>query len=183
MWRTLFRREVFQRSSFLGNLKASDKKLDLRRTPTWIKKKYCLFIFSGIPSLACNNHVLGWNSWPTGALLHRSVKRPFLIKSFLEFEKASNYNTTVDSVFTASLIIKQHGMPAQLTLYQRGIWQSTHHLCIIFKAVWGWAEDSAFHDPGFPLSSSSAAAFDDNTLNSVVSHLWQPKCTWYYGVL
>ena len=21
------------------------------------------------------------------------------------------------------------------------------------------------------------------TLNSVVSHLWQPKCTWYYGVL
>ena len=28
---------VLRRSSFLGNLKALDKKLDLRRTPTWIK--------------------------------------------------------------------------------------------------------------------------------------------------
>ena len=33
-WQTLFRIEVLWRSSFLGNLKASDKKLDLRRTPT-----------------------------------------------------------------------------------------------------------------------------------------------------
>ena len=37
---------------------------------------YRLFIFSGIPSLASNNHVLGWNSWPTGALVHHSVKLP-----------------------------------------------------------------------------------------------------------
>jgi hypothetical protein len=36
----------------------------------------CLYIFSSIPSFASNNHVLGWNSWPTSALLHRSVKRP-----------------------------------------------------------------------------------------------------------
>ena len=36
-WQTLSRRLVLRRSSFLGNLKALDKKLDLRRTPTWIK--------------------------------------------------------------------------------------------------------------------------------------------------
>jgi hypothetical protein len=34
---TLFWRGVLQKSSFLGNLKASDKKLGLRRTLTWIK--------------------------------------------------------------------------------------------------------------------------------------------------
>ena len=34
MTRTLFRREVLHSSSFLGNLKALDKKLDLQRTPT-----------------------------------------------------------------------------------------------------------------------------------------------------
>ena len=46
-WRTLFRRGVLWRSSFLGNLKASDKKLDLRRTPAWIK--YCI-VFSSSPA-------------------------------------------------------------------------------------------------------------------------------------
>jgi hypothetical protein len=34
---TLFPRGVLRRSSFLGNLKASDKKLGLQRTPTSIK--------------------------------------------------------------------------------------------------------------------------------------------------
>ena len=32
---TLFDRGVLRRSSFLGNLKSSVKKLDVRRTPTW----------------------------------------------------------------------------------------------------------------------------------------------------
>ena len=33
----LFEGDFLRRSSFLGNLKASYKKLDFRRTPTWIK--------------------------------------------------------------------------------------------------------------------------------------------------
>jgi len=36
-WQTFFGRGVLQRSSFLGDLKPSDKKLGLRRTPTPIK--------------------------------------------------------------------------------------------------------------------------------------------------
>ena len=58
-WRTLFRKELSGGEISWGNLKASDNKLDLRRTPTWKNKIYCLFMFSGIPSLASNNHVLG----------------------------------------------------------------------------------------------------------------------------
>ena len=34
---------------------------------------------------------------------------------------------------------------------------------------------------GAPFSLSQI--YWEYTLNSVVSHLWQPKCTWYYGVL
>jgi hypothetical protein len=44
---TLFWRGVLRRSSFLGNLKASDKKLGLRRTLTWIKY---------YPSMWCFQH-------------------------------------------------------------------------------------------------------------------------------
>ena len=46
-WRTLFRRGVLWRSSFLGNLNSSDKKLDLWRTPTWIKY---FTVFSSSPA-------------------------------------------------------------------------------------------------------------------------------------
>ena len=74
-----FKGEVLWRWSFLGNLKALDKKIDRWRTPIWIEYFYCHSIFSIIPSLASNNHVLGWNSWPTNALLHHSVKRPLHI--------------------------------------------------------------------------------------------------------
>jgi hypothetical protein len=38
----------------------------------------CLYIFSSIPSLASNNHVLDWNSWPIGALFHWSIKWPLV---------------------------------------------------------------------------------------------------------
>jgi hypothetical protein len=44
---TLFWRGVLQRSSFLGNLKASDKKLGLWGTLTWIKY---------YPSMCCSQH-------------------------------------------------------------------------------------------------------------------------------
>jgi hypothetical protein len=44
---TLFWRGVLWRSSFLGNLKASDKKLGHRRTLTWIKY---------YPSMCCFQH-------------------------------------------------------------------------------------------------------------------------------
>jgi hypothetical protein len=45
---------------------------------------YCLYIFSNLPSLASYNHVLGWNSWPTGALLHRSVKQLLVLMNLIE---------------------------------------------------------------------------------------------------
>jgi hypothetical protein len=44
---TLFWRGVLRRSSFLGNLKALDKKLGLQRTLTWIKY---------YPSMCCFQH-------------------------------------------------------------------------------------------------------------------------------
>ena len=73
---TLFVSGILQRPSFLDNLKWLDKKLDLQQTSTWdmfVLGVFFLFIsiLSAIPTVASNNLVLGKNSWPTSALLHR----------------------------------------------------------------------------------------------------------------
>ena len=55
MWRTHYFRGVLWRSSFLGNLKASDKKLDLRRTPTLMKY---FIAFSSSPAYHPLPHII-----------------------------------------------------------------------------------------------------------------------------
>ena len=71
----IFARGVHWRSSVLGNLEPSNKKPDLWRTTTHGILIYCLFVHlcPPIPIVASNDFVLGWSSWPTGALVHRSV--------------------------------------------------------------------------------------------------------------
>ena len=52
---TLFARGLLWRSSFLGNLKPSHKKLDFQRTPTWGNiLNYAFTILSNIPTIASN---------------------------------------------------------------------------------------------------------------------------------
>ena len=69
------------RSSFLGNLKPSDKKLGLRKSPT-----SCFFlvlfslILSTIPIVVSNNLIFGWNTWMIVALLHNSLTLSLIIQ-------------------------------------------------------------------------------------------------------
>ena len=72
---TLFARGILRRSSFLDNLKSSDKQLGLRRTPTWDIFFYCFSILDAIPAVASTKLVLDWNSWSTNTLLHHCVNR------------------------------------------------------------------------------------------------------------
>ena len=68
-----------RRQNVLGNLKPSDKKLGLWRIPTWVFFVNICMVFPScfvIPTIASNKHVLDWNFWPTGALLHRSLNWP-----------------------------------------------------------------------------------------------------------
>ena len=62
---TFFARGLLRVPSFLGNHNpAANWPLD------------CVSTFSSIPIVASSNLVLGWDSWPTGALLHYSLNRP-----------------------------------------------------------------------------------------------------------
>ena len=55
-----FAKEALQRSSLLGNLELSDKKLGLQRTPTRGIFFYCVFSsLSAISTIASNTFVLG----------------------------------------------------------------------------------------------------------------------------
>ena len=48
-------------------------KAGLRITPTWGNFSFpCFSTLYTIPTFASDYVVLGWNSWPTGALLHKS---------------------------------------------------------------------------------------------------------------
>jgi hypothetical protein len=58
MWQHFFANRVLQRSSILGNLKPSNKKLDLRRTPT---RGILLIVFPPCPSYQLLPHItLSW---------------------------------------------------------------------------------------------------------------------------
>jgi hypothetical protein len=77
---TLFARWVLWRSSFLGNLNPSHKKLGLMRTPTWgIFLKFVLFHLVRHTNCCLNILVLSESSWPTSALLHHSLNRPLVL--------------------------------------------------------------------------------------------------------
>ena len=105
---------ALQRSSFGGNLKPSDKKLDLQKT--WNSrhskkiKNYCLSILSVTPTVASNNLVLGWNSWPTGILLHCSWNRRLVLNKTNRVG-ATKYNIiTLDIAFRFTNLIVDPGV-------------------------------------------------------------------------
>jgi len=59
---------------------------------TWPPENPNLLSFPPLQHTICS-HALGWNFWPTGALLHRSVKRPWLIWSKNRIERLSVWIT------------------------------------------------------------------------------------------
>ena len=139
--RTLFSRGVLRRSSFLGNLKALHKKLDLWRTPN--KILYCLFIFSSIPSFASNNHVLGWTSWPTGALLHRSVNQPW------DWTTTCSNIDTILSPTVINTIWGRKGSPCMTTKQERREsrrpWPLQFFASLLRFRNWKWQSISLIH--------------------------------------
>ena len=85
---TLLVGRVLRLSSVLGNLRLLDKRnmtsrgLQLGIVVLFLSS--LLLILFVIPTVASNNLVLGWNSWPTGALLHhRSLNRPWVLTKSL----------------------------------------------------------------------------------------------------
>ena len=80
---TIFARGVLWRLSFLGNLKPSDKKLDLHKTPPLDFSSSFLLLFpSRLPHqpLPQNNFTLDWNSRPTDTLLRHILNRLLVSK-------------------------------------------------------------------------------------------------------
>ena len=61
---------------FLGQPQSLGQETWHQENSDLTKMFYCLLIFSGISFLASNNYDFGYNSWPTSALLHCSVKGP-----------------------------------------------------------------------------------------------------------
>ena len=122
---TFFDRRVLRRSSFLCNLKPLDKELGLIRTPTWAPFIFLLkkIILSTIPIVASSNLVLGWNFWPTGALLCHSLNRPLhkTYKSAIGWRPKWGH-TIHRSWYLISLIIQIFVM---LLIFLLWMWDST----------------------------------------------------------